>query len=102
MNIFNLFTISRYKKSVNTIPKIEKHKGTIFISEERYKLAAYIKRLRIKRGHSQVELAWIAGMCNSGVSRIERGHVPLTDKMARKLGRALRVDLIKKQKELEG
>ena len=101
MNIFNLFTISRYIKPKIIIPSDWSFSlpNMVFLRKVNVELGKYIKRFRVKRGYLQQELAWIAGISNGHLSRIERGVKPLSDKMARKIGKALKINLLRKKKE---
>ena len=87
MNIFNLFTITRYKKPNDRYAVID----------EDVKLAKYIEKIRMKRGYSMTELAKLAGISKSTISEIESGSRKLTNKMAYKIGKALKVNLTKKR-----
>jgi len=94
MNIFNLITISRYVK-----PKLQLNTNSI--EKDKWKeIGKYIKKFRKKRGYSQLELASIAGVSNSHISRVERGIKSLSYKTAKKLGKALSIKLIKKKNEI--
>ena len=56
-------------------------------------LAATLRRLRTERGHTQEELAHMAGLTVAAVARIERGQANPTWTTVRRLAEALNTSL---------
>ena len=91
------------------ITKIKKMISKFFktLNDEDYcnvawiEIGKYIKKFRKKRGFLQHELADTINISKSCISRLERGVVPLSDKMAKKIGKCLKINLVNKRKTLE-